>query len=124
MGQEMLADEGKVVASRAASQGVQVHFEDYEAMPHVFAMLLPALAASSRCVKSWGEFCRRCVEDPKSVKTNGTFVHVKTGKEDPVDVGQVGEITIDEARRRNRDAKERRIQAFEKWPKSRPKSIL
>ena len=123
MGQEMLADEGKVVAARAASQGVQVQFEDYEAMPHVFAMLLLALAASNRCMRSWGEFCRRCVEEPESVKTNGAFVYVD-GKEDSVDVSQVGGVTIEEARERNRDAKERRIGAFEKWHKAGPKSSL
>ena len=124
MGQEMLADEGKLVAARAASQGVTVQFEDYEAMPHVFAMLLPALAASDRCMRSWGDFCRRCVEESNSLKTNGTYVHAKSGKEDVVDVSQVSLNTIEDAQRQNQDAKQRRITAFEKWQKDGPKSTL
>ena len=92
-------------------------------MPHVFAMLLPALAASDRCMRSWGEFCRRCVEEPESVKTNGTFVHVD-GKEETVDVREVSETTIENARAWNRDAKGRRIAAFEKWQKAGPKAAL
>lgn len=124
MGQEMLADEGKVVAARAASQGVTVQFEDYEAMPHVFAMLLPTLASSNRCMRSWGNFCRRCVEEPDSVKTNGTYIAVKSGEEKSVDVDKVSSITDEEAREHNRDAKGRRIKAFEKSQTIRPKSIL
>ena len=124
MGQEMLADEGKLVAARAASQGVTVQFEDYEAMPHVFAMLLPTLASSNRCMRSWGDFCRRCVEEPERVKTNGTYVVAKSGEERSVDVSEISSITIEEARTRNRDAKERRIKAFEKSQKNGPKSSL
>ena len=124
MGQEMLADEGKVVAARVASQGVSVQFEEYEAMPHVFAMLLPALACSNRCMRSWGDFCRRCVEEHESAKTSGTYVVAKSGEEKSVDVGKVSSITIDQARERNRDAKDRRIKAFEKSQKFGPKPSL
>jgi acetyl esterase/lipase len=123
IGQEQLADQSKLVAARAAAQGVQVQFEDYEAMPHVFAMLLPALAASGRCMRNWGDFCRRCVEEAEDVKTNGTFVYVD-GKEEKVDVSQASGITAEEARAGNRDAKERRIRAFEKWQKAGLKSSL
>lgn len=123
-GQEMLADEGKVVAARAASQGVTVQFEDYEAMPHVFAMLLPALASSNRCMRSWGDFCRRCVEEPESVKTSGTYIATKSGEETIVDVKRISSVTVDDARGHNRDAKERRIKAFEKSQSNGPKSTL
>lgn len=124
MGQEMLADEGKLVASRAASQGVTVQFEDYEAMPHVFAMLLPFLSNSDRCMRSWGDFCRRCVEESGSLKTNGTYIQAKSGKEEDVEVTDVSDVTIEQARIRNKDAKERRTKAFEKSQMSGPKSTL
>lgn len=124
MGQEMLADEGKLIASQAFSQGVVVQFEDYEAMPHVFAMLLPALPASDRCLRSWGDFCRRCVEGPDKVKTSGTYIHAKTGEEEAVDLNKVSPLTVEDAMRRNRDAKQRRNTAFEKWKTAQLKSSL
>jgi len=123
-GTEMLSDEDMVVASRASSQGVTVQYEEYEAMPHCFAMLIPHLATADRCMRSWGDFCRRCVEEPSSVKTNGTFVHARTGKEDAVDVGGVSSITFEETRRYMREAKERRLKGYEKEGKALPKPSL
>ena len=124
LGQEMLADEVTFLASHAASQGVNVQFEEYEAMPHCFAMLLPTLSTSDRCMRSWGDFCRRCVEDPKSVKTTGTFIHAKTGKEDRLDVSSAMKITLDEARKAMSDIKEKKLRAFEKEQNRGPKSTL
>ena len=123
-GQEMLADEDCIVASRAASQGVTVQFEEYEAMPHCFSMLLPALPTADRCMRSWGDFCRRCVEEPESVKTNGTYIHAKGGKEDSTVVSKASQITIEEARKLMREAKERRLKGNEKEGKTMPKPSL
>ena len=117
-GQECLTDEDCLVASRAASQGVQVQLEEYQAMPHCFSMLMPALPTADRCMRSCGDFCRRCVEDAGSMKTNGTFVHAKTGKEEVIDVGARSRITLDEARRLMREIKDRRIAGFEKQGKA------
>ncbi|KAK5133415.1 hypothetical protein LTR08_007754 [Meristemomyces frigidus] len=123
-GEEMLSDEDCIVSVRAASQNVQVHFEQYEAMPHCFAMLMPFLATADRCMRSWGDFSRRCVEEPTSVRTNGTFVHAKTGKEDVVDVSQVASLTLQEAKRLMREAKVRRLTGYEKEGKAMPKPAL
>ena len=124
LGQEQLADEDAIVASRAVSQGVTVQFEQYEAMPHVFAMLLPGLSTSNRCMRSWGDFCRRCVEDPGTLKTNGTFFEAKTGREESLDVGTASKISLDEARRLMRETKERRMKAFPQGEMTMPKSTL
>ncbi len=43
VGEEMLADEIRIVARRCAKAGVKVRWEGFEAMPHVFAMLLEGL---------------------------------------------------------------------------------
>lgn len=123
-GEELITDEDKIVASRAASQGVTVQYEEYEAMPHCFAMLLPSLATSDRCMRSWGDFCRRCVEEPVGVKTSGTYVHAKSGKEDVVEVSKVTSITLEEARAYMREAKERRLAGYEKEGKTMPKPAL
>ncbi|EMC92694.1 hypothetical protein BAUCODRAFT_46535, partial [Baudoinia panamericana UAMH 10762] len=111
-GQECLTDEDCIVASRAASQGVTVQFEQYEAMPHCFAMLFPFVPTADRCLRSWGDFCRRCVEEPQSVKTNGTFIHAKTGKEDVIDVLKLQCPTFVQAKEYMRDAKVRRLKGY------------
>ena len=123
-GEEMLSDEDLIVASRAAQQGVTVQLEQYEAMPHCFAMLIPSLATADRCMRSWGDFCRRCVEDPQSLKTNGTFVHTKSGKEDTIDVSEASPITLGQAKDYMRNAKELRLKGSEKEGKTMPKPSL
>ncbi|KAK3673005.1 hypothetical protein LTR78_007116 [Recurvomyces mirabilis] len=123
-GTELLTDEDKVVAARAASQGVKVQYEEYEAMPHCFAMLIPSLATAERCMKSWGDFARRCVEEPESVKTNGTFIEAKSGKESEVDVSKVTELSVAQARQYMKEAKDRRLQGYEKEGKTMPKPAL
>jgi acetyl esterase/lipase len=123
-GQECLTDEDRVVAAIAASQGVQVQWEEYEAMPHCFAMLIPGLATGDRCLRSWGDFCRHCVEDPSSVKTNGTYIYAKSGKEEVRDVKVVTDITLERARQLMRVAKDRRFKGYEKEGKAMPKPAL
>lgn len=123
-GQEMLSDEDTVVAALAASQGVTVQWDQYEAMPHCFSMLLPALPTADRCMRSWGDFCRRCVEEPQNVKTHGTFIYAKTGKEDTVEVAKVAKFSHEEAKNFMEDAKKKRVQGYEKEAKSMPKPSL
>ena len=123
-GEEMLTDEDCVVTVRATSQGVKVQFEQYEAMPHCFAMLIPSLATADRCMRSWGDFCQRCVEEPASVQTKGTFVHAKTGKEDDVDVSKVTSLTLEEAKALMREAKIKRLSGYENEGKAMPKPSL
>lgn len=124
-GQEMLADEDCLVASRAAKQGVKVHFEQYEAMPHVFQLLLPFLPTADRCIKSWGNWARRCVEEPESLKTEGYFIPAKkgdAGKE--VDVVNMPAVNYDEAWGLVKTAKLRRMQGYEGEAKAMPKAAL
>ncbi|KXL47112.1 hypothetical protein M433DRAFT_186660 [Acidomyces richmondensis BFW] len=123
-GEEMLADEDKVVASRAAAQGVIVQYEEYEGMPHCFAMLLPYLSTSDRCFRSWGDFCRRCVEEPDGLKTNGTFIHAKTGKEETLQFSNLTELNLEKVKKFMQEAKRRRIEGFEKEGKTMAKAAL
>lgn len=123
-GQECLRDEDAILASRAAIQDVNVQFEEYEAMPHCFALVLPFLPSADRCVKSCAEFCRRCVEEPSSITTNGTLIYAKTGKEKSIPVDEASDLSQEEVRRLMMEAKERRIRGFEKAEKAMPKSAL
>lgn len=91
VGHELLTDEGKHVAAKAAGQGVGVVFEEYEAMPHCFAMVLGELPTSKRFFGSWAGFAAGVVEG-KSVQTRGTMVRAKTGREEELDVRSLREV--------------------------------
>ncbi|PQE24569.1 lipase esterase protein [Rutstroemia sp. NJR-2017a WRK4] len=85
-GQELLADEDKTIASKAASQGVVVRYEEYEAMPHCFALLLAGLGGTRRCFTGWGKFCREVVVEREGMETTGVRIRAKTLQEEVVDV--------------------------------------
>ncbi|USW55618.1 Putative lipase, GDXG histidine active, alpha/beta hydrolase-3 [Septoria linicola] len=125
-GDEMLADEDLVVAKRAAEQGVKVHFEWYEKMPHCFAMLLPHLKESKRCVASWGNWARLVAEggQGEEIKTTGVRITAKSGKEEDVDVKGLQAVDFDEAKRLIREAKDRRLKGWEWEGKGMPKPAL
>ena len=48
-GAERLADGAKSVAQTAARQGVVVHWEEHEAMPHLWPMLFKSWPQAQRC---------------------------------------------------------------------------
>ncbi|KAM0720847.1 hypothetical protein Q7P37_003132 [Cladosporium fusiforme] len=125
-GQEMLTDEIKSVASRAASQAVKVVYEEFEAMPHCFAMLLPSLDTSRRCVRVWGEFCRKAAEEGgEKVDTRGVWVEARTGREEQLKVEEVSAgLDFEEVKRLVREAKRRRLVGFEGEGKMNPKPAL
>jgi acetyl esterase/lipase len=77
-GWEHLADEVKCLASTLHASGVTVVFEEYEAMPHCFAMVLPARPEARRCFDSWSGFVRGVVEDVEGIKSRAVFVKAKT----------------------------------------------
>lgn len=123
-GSEMLTDEDKIVAAKAAVQGVSIHYEQYEAMPHCFPMLIPHLKQSDMCLRSWGTWCKKAVEQPQTLATNGTFIYAKTGKTEPVDVTAISPISEREMKRLVSEAKERRLKGYENEGKLMPKPSL
>lgn len=84
-GTEQLLDEGKVVAQRIAQQGGKIIWEEYDAMPHVFPMLLEHVKSSKVCLDSWAQFMKDVVAG-KPIETKGTFFEAKTYKAIKVDV--------------------------------------
>ncbi|PSK42277.1 hypothetical protein B9Z65_4191 [Elsinoe australis] len=123
-GDEMLYDEDAVVAVRAKEQGVTVQWEHYEAMPHVFSMLLPHLETSTSCYRNWGAFAKGCVEgmvESKSIK-----ILARSGKEEQVELatGKEASFGFEDAVKNVRSAKERRLKGWEKEAKALPKPSL
>ncbi|KAL2355408.1 alpha/beta hydrolase fold-domain-containing protein [Cryomyces antarcticus] len=123
-GEEMLTDEDAFVAARAAAQGVTVVWEQYEAMPHCFAMMFDGLETSRRCMAGWGRFAQACVESPEAVRTGGTLVEARTAREREVDVGGISGYSFEEVRGFMERAREKRLLGWEREGKSLPKPNL
>ena len=105
-GWECLADEARWFAARLAREDaprVPVVFEEYEAMPHVSALVLPHLEASRRNLRSWAAFITRAVEDPAAITSSYITVRARTLEEVPIDPRQLTSFSDDDVRRMARD---------------------
>ncbi|KAI1847615.1 hypothetical protein JX265_000866 [Neoarthrinium moseri] len=98
-GWECLADEDKYVAAQFAKHGVPVVFEEYEAMPHVFAPILGKIPEAKRCYDGWASFITRAVENPKSIESSYTTIKAKTCEELPLDVEKLSPYTHEDLRK-------------------------
>ncbi|MCJ1310211.1 hypothetical protein MMC25_003873 [Agyrium rufum] len=106
-GSEMLLDEGKVVARRMARAGVQVVWEEWEAMPHCFPQWLGYLEASDRAVRNWGRFAKD-VTSGAIMNCEGKFYEAKTLRERDMDVASLGDLSDEEIAGRMKHARETR----------------
>ena len=103
-GEEMLADEVQVVASKAAKQGVTVVSEQWEAMPHCFALILLWSSMSRKAFQKWAAFCQDAVNG-RNLRTRGLWIEAKTEKEKEVLVENLSRISDEEVRERMEAAK-------------------
>ncbi|KXJ86296.1 acetyl-hydrolase-like protein [Microdochium bolleyi] len=85
-GWECLADEDRYLASKLRRDGVQVVLEEYEAMPHVFAVLLAHLREAKRCMEGWSKFIVDVTEAPEKIQSSFTTIRAKTLEEVAIDV--------------------------------------
>lgn len=107
VGQEMLRDEGAVLAQRVTAQGVGVVWREFEAMPHCFAMLLESNPGTPVHYAEFAGFCRQVVEG-KAVVTNGEFIKAKSLERSRVDVRTgLTELTDGQAEEYMRKGRER-----------------
>ncbi|KAL8914921.1 MAG: hypothetical protein Q9171_000548 [Xanthocarpia ochracea] len=125
-GEEMLADEEKAVASLAAEQGVTVIWEQYEAMPHCFPLLLEHLQASQKGFKNWAAFCAKVAggnhnEEQIKLETKATWFAAKTCRETAVDIRSLAVCSREEVAERMESAKQARMQGKEGEAKILPK---
>ena len=119
-GEEMLADEVRAVASKAAKQGVTVVSEQWEAMPHCFALILLGSAMSKKAYQNWATFCQDVVKGEK-LRTKGLWIEAKTGKEEEVGVQELCKFSDGEVRDRMEAAKAARYSGSEGEGKLLPK---
>ena len=119
-GEEMLADEVQIVASKAAKQDVTVISEQWEAMPHCFAMVLMGSMMNNRAFDSWAAFCQDAVMG-EAMESRALWVEAKTGKEKEVDVEYLSNICDEEVRDRMEAAKAARDLGIEGEGKLLPK---
>ena len=95
-GWELLADEGKFIATKAHADGVTVVHEEYEGMPHCFAMIFTGHPAAKRCFAGWAGFASKVVEHPGTVASSFTAVRARTLLEVPTDPKDVRPYTQQE----------------------------
>lgn len=109
-GEEMLADEGKAFVQKAAGQGVTVVWEQYEAMPHCFALLLEGSAAGAMSFDTWAGFVKRAVQNPAEIVTEATCITAKTLVRESVDIGKLVEMGDEAILGRMRQSREEIIE--------------
>lgn len=97
-GEERAADCNRVVAQRAYDQGVEVVWEMYEGLPHIFMLLMERLSHSRMGMERWAGFCRECVYG--KVRSRGTVVGVERLERREVEMGRLTELSVEEAVRR------------------------
>ncbi|KAI1141577.1 alpha/beta hydrolase fold-domain-containing protein [Hypoxylon sp. FL0543] len=97
-GWETLADEAKYIAAKLSRDGAKVVFEEYEAMPHVFEIIMPQLAESRRCVEALAKFASAVTEDPEKVQSSYKTIRAKTLEEVEIDAGKLSPFTDEEVR--------------------------
>ncbi|KAK3905057.1 alpha/beta hydrolase fold-domain-containing protein [Staphylotrichum tortipilum] len=91
-GWELLADEGRFLARKMVRQGVRVVLEEYEAMPHCFAIVFPGLREGRRCLEGWAGFVKAVVEQgKKGVESRFVKVKAKTVEETVEEPGEGGD---------------------------------
>lgn len=88
-GTELLSDEDRYVASAISKAGAVVQYEEYETMPHCFAMVVETLPASKKFFDAWGGFMDACVNKPGSLVTSGKKIKPKTLEETQVVVSEL-----------------------------------
>ncbi|CAG8973490.1 hypothetical protein HYALB_00002815 [Hymenoscyphus albidus] len=100
VGQELLSDEGKHVAAKARRQGVEVVFEEFEAMPHCFAMIFEGMEGSKRFFNGWGAFIGIVSggDGNRKVESKGSCIVAKTLKERTLDFGTLSELKDEEVK--------------------------
>jgi hypothetical protein len=99
-GTELLTDEDRHLATKAASQNVTVVFEEFEAMPHCFAMLLEDLGGARKFFTNWASFISQVTKNPGTVTTKGTKIKARSLEEIELDVQGLSTFTDEEVKAR------------------------
>ncbi|RKU48693.1 hypothetical protein DL546_009534 [Coniochaeta pulveracea] len=98
-GWELLADEDRYLATKLVKDGVCVVFEEYQAMPHCFAMIFNGTPGSRRCFDGWAGYIRD-VTGGKPIASSFTIIEAKGLEETPIEVGTLSKFTEEEVQER------------------------
>ncbi|KAM7207451.1 alpha/beta hydrolase fold domain containing protein [Naviculisporaceae sp. PSN 640] len=94
-GWELLADENKYMAVKLRKDGVKVVFEEYEGMPHCFALIFPESKGARRCLTGWSGFINRVVNEKgdgeKGGQVESEFKRIRAKTLEEVDLEGEGE---------------------------------
>lgn len=120
VGEEELTDENAIFAQRLAKQSVEVNWEQYEAMPHCWGLIMADMETSRVQVQSFADHIKRFVERPGDVKLEGTFVVAKSLSRKTVDLERLTTISDEEADRRMDESRELLCKRVDKEGKANP----
>ena len=101
-GWELLTDEDRYTAQKLWRDGVEtVVFEEYEGMPHCFALMFPYLKEGKRCLEGWAGFIKAVGEQGgNGVGTRFVRVKAKSLQEEVLKPEEVNSFEEEEVRER------------------------
>lgn len=114
----MLADENAVFAKRLVKQGVKVVWEQYEAMPHCFAMFLQGHQGGRMFFVELAKFIKMVAEKPSEVNTQGNWVTARELQRVEVDVATLTKLEDEEVLAMMKQAQDRRIKRLDREGKA------
>ncbi|KAK8069710.1 hypothetical protein PG994_006326 [Apiospora phragmitis] len=98
-GRRLSTYEDKWLVSKLVKDGVAVVFEEYEAMPHVFAAILEKAPQSARCFDGWAKFISQACRSPQEIQSSFTTIKAKTLKEVNINVKNLSPFTEEDLRK-------------------------
>ena len=98
-GEERAADSNLIIARRARSQGVKVVVEQFEAMPHLFFLLIAGSLNAKMCYRDWAAFCGQCVDHAANLVGASSLVEVGTLNKRLFDFDTLPLVSYEEALR-------------------------
>ncbi|KAF9876011.1 hypothetical protein CkaCkLH20_06457 [Colletotrichum karsti] len=105
-GWELLADEDRYMARKLHEDGVPVVFEEYEGMPHCFALILSKIPNAQRCFDGWTGFMKTAIGKPESITSKAVTVKAKTREDVPREFASLSELRDDDIQKRVYQKKE------------------
>ncbi|KAJ0286513.1 hypothetical protein Brms1b_002879 [Colletotrichum noveboracense] len=117
-GWELLADEDRYMARKLREDGVPVVFEEYEGMPHCFALILAKIPNAKRCFEGWTGFMKTVTSNPESISSKATTVKAKSLEEVPREFVSLSTLSDEEIQKRVLQKKD---ESLNSTPEAAPK---
>lgn len=112
-GEEMLTDECQFAAQKMASQGVHIIWEQYQAMPHCFALFLSWTPAADLSYTGWLNFIRSVeAGQVATASTEGDYIAAPNLDRTSVDLLTLSHLTDEQVAAEMDRAKERLQERF------------